>query len=716
MNRLYPIIGAALLLLTLNLSSSTASAQGTAFTYQGQLQNNGSPANGTYNLTFALFTTNNAGTAVAGPVTNSAVHVTNGLFTVAIDFGSSVWNGETNWLQIGVATNGSNSFTTLAPRQQLTPVPYAISAESLNGTVGSAGLSGTYGNPVNLNNSANQFNGSYVGNGGSLTNVNAATLGGIGAAGFWQTTGNTGTTAGVNFVGTTDNQPLELHANGQRILQLLPDTSANDAPDIIGGSPTNTMTSGLVGATISGGAANAIGLSSLFGANPYGDLDSYPALGASYSIIGGGFLNEIQSNATFSTVAGGALNTVQTNAIESTIGGGFGNTISGSWSGIAGGTHHTIGSADGFIGGGWNNTIQTFAPYSAIAGGLFNSIGTNGGESFIGGGDDNIIGPDGGGGGGSYSMIGGGFDNTIDEEASFIGGGQGNFIQGFADHSVIGGGESNQIAGSFSLPVYGVIAGGENNTMQTNSSYAVIGGGENNIASNSDATVVGGAQNTASGNYSTVAGGVNNAATGDRSFAAGNGAQAAYYGSFVWADASGGFFPATATNQFNVRAMGGVRVVTGGTGMTLDGQSVVPSGNYVFAYGTAPQFVTPLAFQNAIFTTTAQINGWALISSQQFQCNQAGLYLVHYTAEAHIADSMSMRGTLNAAEISGSQAYASTSGLTITTTISQSFLVSAGVGNILAIQYTGNNSTDELEPGGTGSTLPSISLTITRIQ
>ena len=71
----------------LNFQLSPASAQGTAFTYQGQLQNNGSPASGTYNLTFSLFNVNTGGTAVAGPVTTNGVIVTNGLFTVMIDFG-----------------------------------------------------------------------------------------------------------------------------------------------------------------------------------------------------------------------------------------------------------------------------------------------------------------------------------------------------------------------------------------------------------------------------------------------------------------------------------------------------------------------------------------------------------------------------------------------------------------------------------------------------
>jgi hypothetical protein len=116
------------------IATPPAFAQGTAFTYQGQLQNNGSPASGTYNLTFTLFNTNITGVAIAGPVTNNAVFVTNGLFMVLVDFGPGAFTGVTNWLQIGVATNGVTGVTPLTPRQQLTPVPYAIYAENA-GTV-----------------------------------------------------------------------------------------------------------------------------------------------------------------------------------------------------------------------------------------------------------------------------------------------------------------------------------------------------------------------------------------------------------------------------------------------------------------------------------------------------------------------------------------------------------------------------------------------------
>src|SRR5208283_1330490 len=91
----------SLALSTLNVQLSTAWAQGTVITYQGQLQNNGSPASGTYNLTFALFNTSSGGNAVAGPITNNGVLVSNGLFTVLIDFGPGGFAGATNWLELG---------------------------------------------------------------------------------------------------------------------------------------------------------------------------------------------------------------------------------------------------------------------------------------------------------------------------------------------------------------------------------------------------------------------------------------------------------------------------------------------------------------------------------------------------------------------------------------------------------------------------------------
>ena len=176
-------------------------AQGTAFTYQGRLNDSGAPANGSYDLTFALFNTNVTGTALAGPLTNSATAVSNGLFTVTLDF-SNRFDGTPRWLEIGVRTNGASGFTTLSPRQPLTPTPYAIfanTASNLSGTLPAAQLAGTlppsafagYTNTVALTNGGNLFagtfsgifsgifNGSLFGNGGGVTNVNVTNLTGV---------------------------------------------------------------------------------------------------------------------------------------------------------------------------------------------------------------------------------------------------------------------------------------------------------------------------------------------------------------------------------------------------------------------------------------------------------------------------------------------------------------------------------------------------------
>jgi hypothetical protein len=65
------------------------------------------------------------------------VFVTNGLFTVTLDFGPTAFDGNPRWLDIGVRANGTGAdYATLAPRQPVTPTPYAIHARNagmLNG-------------------------------------------------------------------------------------------------------------------------------------------------------------------------------------------------------------------------------------------------------------------------------------------------------------------------------------------------------------------------------------------------------------------------------------------------------------------------------------------------------------------------------------------------------------------------------------------------------
>ena len=118
-------------------------AQGTAFTYQGRLHDNGSAGQGLYDLKFTIFDAPVNGAALAGPITNAATGASNGLFTVTLDFGAGVFDGPDRWLEMGVRTNGGGAFTTLSPRQKLTPTPYAIRAANFSGSVAASQLTGT---------------------------------------------------------------------------------------------------------------------------------------------------------------------------------------------------------------------------------------------------------------------------------------------------------------------------------------------------------------------------------------------------------------------------------------------------------------------------------------------------------------------------------------------------------------------------------------------
>lgn len=71
------------------------------------------------------------GTQQGNLLTNSATAVSNGLFTVTLDFGNQ-FPGANRWLEIAVRTNGTANFFTLSPRRALTPAPYAIYAGSAN--------------------------------------------------------------------------------------------------------------------------------------------------------------------------------------------------------------------------------------------------------------------------------------------------------------------------------------------------------------------------------------------------------------------------------------------------------------------------------------------------------------------------------------------------------------------------------------------------------
>ena len=109
-------------------AAASLRAQGTAFTYQGRLNQNGAPVTGIYDLRFTIYDSLAGPGVVAGPLAQSAVGVTNGVFNATLDPGAGVFTGPARWLEIGVRPNGGASYTNLSPRQALLPTPYAIHA------------------------------------------------------------------------------------------------------------------------------------------------------------------------------------------------------------------------------------------------------------------------------------------------------------------------------------------------------------------------------------------------------------------------------------------------------------------------------------------------------------------------------------------------------------------------------------------------------------
>src|SRR5579859_5493612 len=98
-----------MLLFVLNIPVSTVLAQGTAFSYQGRLNDGSGPAHGDYDFRFKLFEDPLGNTQTGSTVLTNGITITNGLFITTIDFGEGVFTGSNYWLEIDVRTNGGSS-------------------------------------------------------------------------------------------------------------------------------------------------------------------------------------------------------------------------------------------------------------------------------------------------------------------------------------------------------------------------------------------------------------------------------------------------------------------------------------------------------------------------------------------------------------------------------------------------------------------------------
>jgi len=204
-----------------------------------------------------------------------------------------------------------------------------------------------------------------------VSGLNAGLLGGLHASDFWQLGGNAGTDPATNYLGTSDNQPLNMKVNGLRALHLESgsDPAFPNAPNLVGGFSGNSVGASVSGATIGGGGRS----------------------GAS---------NVVTADAA--TVAGGGSNTA--GGYDATVGGGFYNTAGNADTTVAGGISNTAGNEKASVGGGQSNTAGS--SYSTVGGGQSNTTS------------------------GNYASIGGGTSNAASGYAASIVGGSHNAAQG----------------------------------------------------------------------------------------------------------------------------------------------------------------------------------------------------------------------------------------------------------------------------------------------
>jgi hypothetical protein len=406
-------IGLMILCIAFSLSQDAASAQTSSFTYQGKVFDSGIAANGNYDFQFKLFDLLNAGTQQGTTITLPSVVVTNGIFTVQLDFGAAAFSGANRFLEISLKSAGSPSpYTVLAPRQPISSTPYAI--KSLNAatadglsvacvncvtssqiqSVQGSQITGTLpvgsippGSSYYIHNSTSQqatSNFNISGNGtaaGTLSAnaVSSSTQYNIGGNRVLTVTGNANTVAGIGAgtVTTADSNSFF----GSQAGAVNTSGSGNSFFGAGAGSSNSTgFANAFFGSNT--GASNSMGSTNSFFGNSAGASNT---IGADNSFFGvqAGFDNQSGSSNAFFGRGSGTANTASNNAFFGYNSGRFNTTgtnnaffgynagaanttaVNNSFFGNSAGAGNTNGAENAFFGtgAGFSNTTGNYNTY-----------------------------------------------------------------------------------------------------------------------------------------------------------------------------------------------------------------------------------------------------------------------------------------------------------------------------------------------------------------
>jgi hypothetical protein len=349
---------------------------------------------GPCNFQFGLWNASSSGAQLGVTQTINSVPLNDGFFTVVVNeggqFGAGPFDGNARWLAIEVQCSGDGTYTALSPRQELTPVPYALALPGLRteqNILSPNIIGGYWGNSV-----ANGVVGATISGGGVSGSANRVT------DDFGTVAGGRDNRAGDN-AGTPQDRRFATVGGGQ-------DNTASGEYATVGGGGQNTAS-------------------------------------ATSATVGGGYSNNV--SATDATVGGGFLNIAS--GYRATVSGGYSNTVStsGEYATVSGGRVNEATNSDATVGGGYDNTASGL--YTTVSGGRGNQATQN--DATVGGGEDNSAGGSAStvGGGksntatGLYTTVGGGYDNDATGPYTTVGGGEGNDATN--NHATVGGGYYN---------------------------------------------------------------------------------------------------------------------------------------------------------------------------------------------------------------------------------------------------------------------------------
>jgi hypothetical protein len=449
--------------LTLLLVALSAFADiGTAFTFQGRLNDDTGPLSGSYDFGFTLY--DNESYPIGASLTNKAVSVVEGQFECTLDFGPNSFvrhsviadlgrpraQGPGEWLEISVRKAGGKlePYATLSPRQHLMPTPFAA---ALSMPLASAAFEGLYGHAVTLNSESNHIRGQFYGDASGLSNLPPTSL--SGTIPVSQLSTNVALRAGGNAF--SGNQTI---AAGDVGIRTTAPEGQLDVRGLIvsqGGSGNNDNI--LIKKSFALGTANVRFL-----------------------------LSHRTSGRELWLLANEPIN-----GTRELQGWDYGNHAVRF---PADGQTLYVDEGTGRVGVGMKPGAQALE----VAGNVFSTKDYLGDRLNIGA--DNIL-------TGSYATIAGGEGNTNSGGHAAIGGGWRNLADG--SYSTVSGGRNNAATG-----IYGAVGGGYKNSA---ADYGSVSGGTDNKASGDYSAVPGGARNTAQG-YASLAAGINAWAAHNQSF------------------------------------------------------------------------------------------------------------------------------------------------------------------------------------------------------